>query len=185
MQIILIFAAPFRKRSRNTLLVSLLWITYLVADVTADFCVGLISNKYGDKDNAVSTIDDYLRAFWTPFLLLHLGGPDTITAFSLEDNELWLRHMLGLMVQVCLTGYVFLLTLPENTLWIPTALVFMAGVIKFAERTRSLQLASLSNFRQSMVNNPDQGSNYAKLVEELKSTQEAGLPVVILNMPNL
>ncbi|KAK7333524.1 hypothetical protein VNO80_30299 [Phaseolus coccineus] len=185
MQIILIFAAPFRKRSRNTLLVSLLWFTYLVADVTANFCVGLISNKYGDKDTAVSTIDDYLIAFWTPFLLLHLGGPDTITAFSIEDNELWRRHMLGLIVQVCLTSYVFLLTLPENTLWIPTALVFMAGVIKFAERTRSLQLASLSNFRQSMVNNPDSGPNYAKLVEELKSTQEAGLPAVIVNMPEI
>jgi len=100
MQIILIFTAPFRKRSRNTLLVSLLWFTYLVADVAANFCVGLISNKYGDKGTALATIDDYLRAFWTPFLLLHLGGPDTITAFSLEDNELWLRHMLGLIVQV-------------------------------------------------------------------------------------
>ncbi|KAK7333528.1 hypothetical protein VNO80_30303 [Phaseolus coccineus] len=187
MQIILIFAAPFRKRSRNILLASLLWSTYLAADVTANFCVGLISNKYGDKDNAVSTTDDNLRAFWTPFLLLHLGGPDTITAFSIEDNELWRRHMLGLMVQVCLTGYVLLLTLPENPLWIPTALVFMAGVIKFAERTRSLQHASLSNFRLSMVHDPDPdpGSNYSKLVEELKSRQEAGLPAEIINMPEM
>jgi len=112
MQIILIFAAPFRKRSRNTLLLSLLWFTYLAADVTASFCVGLISNRYGDKDT-VSTIDDYLRAFWTPFLLLHLGGPDTITAFSLEDNELWRRHMLGLMIQVNL---IFLYFLSHSTL---------------------------------------------------------------------
>ena len=89
--------------------------------------------------------------------------------------------MTYLYSQVCLTGYVFLLTLPENTLWIPTALVFMAGVIKFAERTCSLKLASLSNFRKSMVNNPDTGPNYAKLVEELISRQEAGLPAVIVN----
>ncbi|BAT88910.1 hypothetical protein VIGAN_05255600 [Vigna angularis var. angularis] len=185
MQIVLIFIAPFRKRSRNTLLVSVLWFTYLVADVTAEFCVGLISNKYGDKDTAVSTIDDYLRAFWTPFLLLHLGGPDTITAFSLEDNELWLRHMLAFTVQVCLTGYVFLLTLPENTLLIPTVLVFMAGVIKFAERTISLQHASADNFRQSMIQNADPGPNYAKLMHELKSRQEAGLPAQIVTMPEI
>lgn len=31
-----------------------------------------------------------LQIFWAPFLLLHLGGPDTITAYSLEDIELWL-----------------------------------------------------------------------------------------------
>jgi len=80
---------------------------------------------------------------------------------------------------------VFLLTLPENTLWIPTALVFMAGVIKFAERTRSLQCASLSNFRQSMVQHPDPGPNYAKLMEELKSIQEAGLPAAIVTMPEI
>nr|KYP35498.1 hypothetical protein KK1_043466 [Cajanus cajan] len=170
LQIILIVLAPFRKRSRKNILVLLLWSTYLLADFTASFCVGLISNKYGDEDTPISSVNDFLLAFWTPFLLLHLGGPDPITAFALEDNELWLRHMLGLIVQVCLTGYVFLLTLPENTLWLPTSLVFMAGVIKFAERTRSLQRASVSNFRQSMVRQPDPGPNYAKLMEEFNLT---------------
>ncbi|KAL2619032.1 hypothetical protein AAZV13_08G280700 [Glycine max] len=185
LQITLIFLAPFRKRSRKSYLVLLLWSTYLLADYTANFCVGLISNKYGDEDTPISSVNDFLLAFWTPFLLLHLGGPDTITAFALEDNELWLRHMLGLIVQVCLTAYVFLLTLPENTLWIPTALVFTAGIIKFAERTRSLQLASVGHFRQSIVRKPDPGPNYAKLMEELKSRVDAGLPTEIVTMPEI
>ncbi|XP_027340999.1 uncharacterized protein LOC113854283 [Abrus precatorius] len=185
LQIILIFMAPMRKRTKKSILVMLLWSTYLLADYTANFCVGLISNKYADEDKPSSTINDFVLAFWTPFLLLHLGGPDTITAFSLEDNELWLRHMLGLIVQVCLTSYVFLLTLPENTLWLPTTFVFLAGIIKFAERTRSLQLASVSNFRQSMVRKPDPGPNYAKLMEELKSRRDAGLPAKIVKMPEI
>lgn len=46
-------------------------------------------------------------AFWAPFLLVHLGGPDTITAYSLEGNELWLRHLLNLVVQVGVAFYVF------------------------------------------------------------------------------
>ncbi|GJN12070.1 hypothetical protein PR202_ga30315 [Eleusine coracana subsp. coracana] len=37
-----------------------------------------------------------LIAFWAPFLLLHLAGPDNITAYSLEDNKLWKRHLLTL-----------------------------------------------------------------------------------------
>lgn len=90
-----------------------------------------------------------------------------------------------LYLQVCLTAYVFLLTLPENTLWIPTALVFTAGIIKFAERTRSLQLASVGHFRQSIVRKPDPGPNYAKLMEELKSRVDAGLPTEIVTMPEI
>jgi len=61
----------------------------------------------------------------------------------------------------------------------------MAGLIKFAERTRSLQLASLGNFRQSMVHDPDPGPNYAKLMDELKSRREAGLPAEIVTMPEI
>src|ERR1044072_8871480 len=99
LQIILIFLAPFRKRTRKRTLSILLWSTYLLADNTANFCVGLVSNKYGDKDSSISDINDFMLTLWAPFLLLHLGGPDTITAFALEDNELWLRHMLGLIVQ--------------------------------------------------------------------------------------
>ncbi|KAK7305133.1 hypothetical protein VNO77_43033 [Canavalia gladiata] len=152
LQITLIFLAPFRKRTRNSMVLVLLWFTYLFADYTANYGVGLISNKYGDEGTFNSN-NGFLIAFWAPFLLLHLGGPDTITAFSLEDNELWLRHMLGLIVQVCLTAYVFLLTLPANTFWLPTTLIFLAGIIKFAERTRSLQLASIKNFQQSSLPN--------------------------------
>ncbi|WRX13786.1 protein of unknown function DUF4220 - like 1 [Theobroma cacao] len=41
-----------------------------------------------------------LAVFWTPFLLWHLGSPHNITAYSLEDNEMWLRHFLGMVFQV-------------------------------------------------------------------------------------
>ncbi|KAB8094794.1 hypothetical protein EE612_022137, partial [Oryza sativa] len=33
-----------------------------------------------------------LVAFWAPFFLLHLGGPDSITAYELEDNQLVTRR---------------------------------------------------------------------------------------------
>ncbi|KAL2322633.1 hypothetical protein Fmac_027012 [Flemingia macrophylla] len=156
LQIILIFLATLRKRSRSNILVVVLWFAYLLADSTAIFCIGLISTKFEDEggDKPILGVNDFLLAFWAPFLLLHLGGPDSITALAMEDNALWLRHLLGLIVQVCLTGYAFLLTLPENTLWLPTALVFTAGIIKFAEKIRSLQLASASSTLQSILRDP-------------------------------
>ncbi|OMO51017.1 hypothetical protein CCACVL1_30046 [Corchorus capsularis] len=76
-------------------------------------------------------------------LLLHLGGPDTITAYVLEDNQLWTRHLLGLVVQTSLVIYVLFLSWTSS--WLPHVMnssMFIAGIIKYIERTWSLMLAS-------------------------------------------
>ena len=146
------------------------------AEVTS--CGG---DKQRDALSSSNNID--LLAFWAPFLLVHLGGPDTITAFALEDNELWRRHFFSLIVQLAATVYVFWLTLPKNKLWIPTLLMFGAGIIKYLERTFALFLASLNRFRESMLKEPDPGPNYAKLMEEYSSKKEAGLPTHIEMTP--
>ncbi|BFG15887.1 hypothetical protein CerSpe_021610 [Prunus speciosa] len=177
LQTILILCAPFRKRTPNIWIIFIVWTSYLLADWAANFAVGLISNRQGNNPGS-----DYARdllAFWAPFLLLHLGGPDTITAFALEDNTLWLRHFLGLIFQVIATVYVFGESLPINKLWLPTCLLFLAGIIKYAERTRGLYGASLDNFKEAMVKKPDPGPNYAKLMEEYSSKKEAELPTHI------
>ncbi|CBI36704.3 unnamed protein product, partial [Vitis vinifera] len=72
-----------------------------------------------------------ILAFWAPFLLLHLGGPDTITAYSMEDNELWSWE-----------------GMPLNIMAIP---MFVAGLIKYGERTWALRSASSSQFREAML----------------------------------
>ncbi|KAK2662694.1 hypothetical protein Ddye_001268 [Dipteronia dyeriana] len=118
-----------------------------------------------------------------PWSCLHLGGPDTITAFALEDNELWLRHLLGLIFQAVAAVYVFLQSLPKNILAVPAGLMFLAGIIKYLERTRALYLASLDRFRDSMLKQPDPGPNYAKLMEEYASKREARLPTQIIMIP--
>ncbi|KAH7859016.1 hypothetical protein Vadar_030452 [Vaccinium darrowii] len=126
--------------------------------------------------------------FWAPFLLLHLGGPDTITAFALEDNELWPRHLLQLVVQLATSAYVFILTLfSNNQLWLPTLLMFISALIKSTERTRSLYLASWRRFRDSMLREPDPGPNYHNLImDDYFPNQESGLPsrINIIDPPN-
>ncbi|KAF7845335.1 uncharacterized protein G2W53_002240 [Senna tora] len=177
LQFFLIVSAPLRKRTKSFIIL-FVWLAYLLADWAASFCVGLISKN--QSNNPIFSKNDYLMAFWAPFLLLHLGGPDTITAFALEDNELWLRHLLSLIFQALSTAYVFFLTLPDNKLWFPTVLLFLAGISKFGERTYALYLSSINTFRQSMVPEPDPGPNYAKLVEEHTSREQAGLPAQII-----
>lgn len=179
LQTFLILFAPLRKRTARAWLIMPIWSAYLLADWAANFAVGLISNSQGNsapQQNQDRTDD--LLAFWAPFLLVHLGGPDTITAFALEDNELWLRHLLGLIFQCLAAFYIFIKSL-GNKLWLPIVLMFVAGIIKYSERTRSLYLASLDSFRGSMLTDPDPGPNYAKLMDEYYSKKEAKLPTRI------
>ncbi|KAL5550749.1 hypothetical protein UlMin_000925 [Ulmus minor] len=183
LQTILIISAPSRKRTAHKLVIFLIWSSYVLADWVAYFAVGHIATTKSDDTDEDVNQDDDLKAFWAPFLLVHLGGPHSVTAFSLEDNELWLRHFLGLITQVLTTLYVFIQTVPGNRLWIPTVLMFLAGIIKYAERTRSLYLASLDSFRESLMKLPDPGPNYAKLMEEYSSKREAGLPTRIVLAP--
>ncbi|XP_031276700.1 uncharacterized protein LOC116135135 [Pistacia vera] len=70
------------------------------ADWVATVALGILAKNSGDFKNSYSKSNHLLQAFWAPFLLLHLGGPDTTTAYSLEDNYLWLRHFLGMLVQI-------------------------------------------------------------------------------------
>ncbi|THG17405.1 hypothetical protein TEA_029778 [Camellia sinensis var. sinensis] len=79
LQILLIFCAPLRKRMSSAFVTTPLWWAYLLADITANFAVGLISKSQWSTSGSETSPD--LLAFWAPFLLVHLGGPDTITAF--------------------------------------------------------------------------------------------------------
>ncbi|KAF5204910.1 putative Transmembrane protein, partial [Thalictrum thalictroides] len=180
LQILLILFSSLRKRNASKWIITLIWLAYLLADWVAAFALGLIANSKDDTPSSKKNME--LLAFWAPFLLLHLGGPDTITAFSLEDNELWIRHLLGLLFQFMAAAYIFLQSIPYNELWLPTLFMFLAGLVKYAERTRALYLASMSTFKDSMLTEPDPGPNYAKLMAEYQSMSEANLPAEIIIM---
>ncbi|KAL2320011.1 hypothetical protein Fmac_028980 [Flemingia macrophylla] len=75
----------------NSLTRPLLWSAYVLADWIATVAMGVISSNIGDiynKGEHPKSVDPQLLAFWATFFLIHRGGPDTITAFSLEDNDL-------------------------------------------------------------------------------------------------
>ncbi|KAF9613241.1 hypothetical protein IFM89_006342 [Coptis chinensis] len=155
-QIVLVLLAPLRKKKQQNRIARFIWLVYLLADWVAIFTLGLLSNNQNDDSSGLNGRDDLL-ALWAPFLLLHLGGPDTITAFALEDNELWLRHLIGLIYQLIPAGYVFIRSFPTNTLLVPTIFIFPVGIVKYVERTLSLYGASFDALNTECMN-PMRGS---------------------------
>ncbi|TVU24085.1 hypothetical protein EJB05_26481, partial [Eragrostis curvula] len=176
LQVFLLFAGGLRKRIAEWWLRVPLWLAYLLADFIAVYALGNLSQnqKLCDKSRDGEL---HLLVFWAPFLILHLGGQDTITAFAVEDNELWLRHLLSLVSQVVLAGYVYWKSRPGAVrLVVPAAVMFVAGVTKYGERTLALRAASMGSLRSSMLTPPDPG-------RITPSSTDAGLVARIVIVP--
>jgi hypothetical protein len=144
LQVFLLMFAWIRRHSVSTFARLLLWLAYQLADSTALFTLGhlSISSKLPEHQ---------LVAFWAPFLLVHLGGQDTISAYSFEDNRLWLRHLETLVLQVLAAAYVLYKYMPSSeTLVIAAAvLIFVVGILKYGERIWALRCASFDNMWSS------------------------------------
>ncbi|XP_015887304.1 uncharacterized protein LOC107422381 isoform X2 [Ziziphus jujuba] len=164
LQVFLLLVAPFRQTTSRTFVIMSIWSAYLLADWVAAVSIGLITKSQTDHSLDPHTENLHIFAFWASFLLIHLGGPDSITSFSIEDNELWLRHLFSLILQVVAVAYSFFLTLPKNNLQLPTMLVFFVGIIKFSERIAALYLASLDRFGSTVLPEPNPGPDYRDAV---------------------
>uniref|UniRef100_A0A8R7UQQ9 DUF4220 domain-containing protein n=1 Tax=Triticum urartu TaxID=4572 RepID=A0A8R7UQQ9_TRIUA len=136
---LLIFA---RMRRQNISIISrtLLWLAYLLADYIAVYILGhmsLCGKSHGHQQ---------LMAFWALFLLVHLGGQDNITAYSIQDSQLWLRHLLSFVPQTVGVAYVLYKYVAGSwTLVTAAVLIFVSGVLKYGERVWALNSSSLHN----------------------------------------
>ncbi|VAH41500.1 unnamed protein product [Triticum turgidum subsp. durum] len=182
LQVILLITAEIRRRKDSSVLRAVVWSAYLLADTTAIYTLGHMSVTSRSPEHE-------LVAFWAPFLLLHLGGQDNITAYSIEDNWLWMRHLQSFIVQVLAAAYV----LYESSIFSgggrgmlqqATILMFVVGVVKYAERVWALKCASSSTLS---------GKNYrsfGRVVIEGRQRYRTGmiqsgssLAILLLNIP--
>ncbi|CAL5028788.1 unnamed protein product [Urochloa decumbens] len=149
LQVLLLVFAGIRRRQPSAILRILLWQAYQLADSTAIYAVGHLSLSSTTRKHK-------LVAFWAPFLLLHLGGPDNITAYALEDSKLWLRHLQNLVIQVLGAAYVIYKYVAggDSYLLLASILVFLVGVVKYVERTWALKWGNLDHIRSSLKEPP-------------------------------
>ncbi|KAL7193553.1 hypothetical protein ACSBR2_025207 [Camellia fascicularis] len=137
LQIILFVFGKRRKNMSSIWINVIVWLAYIMADSVATVALG----KLSDAQNNIPNPNNALQALWAPLLLLHLGGLDTITAYSLEDNQLWITHFLGMGVQAIVA--ISVIVMSWRHFWFSYMLIpaFVAGIIKYGERTWALKLA--------------------------------------------
>ncbi|CAK9137821.1 unnamed protein product [Ilex paraguariensis] len=147
-QVLLILPGNIRKRNSSICVTVFLWILYTAADKVAIYAISIVSRSITDPFLPHNRV---LVSFWTTILLLHLGFPNTITAFSLDDNQLWLRQSLTLVTQVGFVVYILL-----RALWgITQRLVLVFAIV-------CVSMAGLLN--------------YTDMVATYSSTINAGIP---------
>ncbi|KAK6939089.1 Protein of unknown function DUF594, partial [Dillenia turbinata] len=186
LQMSLIHLGSRRRYNTNNWIRMYLWSAYLMADWIATVALGVLTNDPGNNNNNnANASTNELSTFWAPFLLLHLGGPDTITAYALEDNELWLRHLLGLVVRTAVALYIFLTNWGSSWLSFLSIPMLVAGFVKDGEKTLALKSANTEEFRDSLLTAPDSGPNYAKFMEEFCLKKAEGFSVTTKHVEEL
>ncbi|VAI00475.1 unnamed protein product [Triticum turgidum subsp. durum] len=161
LQYFLAFAAIHRRRSIPSSLRFFIWLAFLGSDALAisALATALLTQQKkttgGDDDltRVVLAIPTSITAggkngglqiFWAPVLLLHLAGPDSITAYNIEDNELWKRHIMTVIYKVTGAIYVFYQSWSgESKLLTAAVLLFIAGTLKCVEKPMALKSASI------------------------------------------
>jgi hypothetical protein len=144
LQVFLLGFAGLRRRNIPTVVRVILWLSYLLADSMAVYILGHMSIRYKLGEH------QEFMAFWASFLLVHLGGQDTITAYAMEDNNLWLRHLLTLIVQAVGAGYVLYKYIAGSEAMFMSAaiLMFTTGTGRGCGHSRLLTWAASASSRQ-------------------------------------
>jgi hypothetical protein len=95
----------------------------------AIFSLGILARSVANTTNP-----NLIPVFWAPILLVHIGGPGTISAYSMHElDKLLINHLLQLVTRVGVVGYV-LFRLRENAFMLVAIPIFISGMIKYGER---------------------------------------------------
>ncbi|KAF7074345.1 hypothetical protein CFC21_079229 [Triticum aestivum] len=150
-QWLLFFSASMRKLPIPSLYRYGIWMSYLGSDALAIYALATLFNRQGRQDCSSGQGTSILEVVWAPVLLIHLGGQDLITAYNIEDNELWTRHIFTSVSQVTVAIYVFCKSWPggDMRLLLASICLFVVGILKCVEKPQALRSASINSLVSS------------------------------------
>jgi hypothetical protein len=77
-----------------------IWLSYVGGDAVTIYALATLFNREKKRQYHSANGSNVLEVLWVPILLMHLGGQISISAYNIEDNELWRRHILTAVAQV-------------------------------------------------------------------------------------
>ncbi|XP_030535566.1 uncharacterized protein LOC115744488 [Rhodamnia argentea] len=141
-QAVLLFGNRRRSMTGRTgiLMRTIFWVTYLFATEVIPYSLGKLTGlRVIDPAQPDPNIE--LKAFLAPLLLLQLGYPDNITAYSMEDNRLGWRQVLNMAIVVAVVTGVLIRCWSYSIFVFLYFPMFVAGIVKYAEGVWALKFA--------------------------------------------
>ncbi|KAF7082128.1 hypothetical protein CFC21_086008 [Triticum aestivum] len=140
-QCFLFFSSMVRRFALPSWLRLFMWLAYLGGDALAIYALATLFNRHKQLPPDGSG----LEVLWTPVLLIHLGGQHPMTAYSIEDNELWARHAITVVSQVTVALYVFCKSWSgEKRLLQSAILLFVVGIVRSVQKPWALKNGSIT-----------------------------------------
>ncbi|KAL4301155.1 hypothetical protein S245_061131 [Arachis hypogaea] len=140
MQVILTVFGSRRKDVPGMWIRFTVWFTYLLSASLTKIIIGKLTVIPG-SDPDERNIRRELKAMFAPLLLVQIGNPDAITAYSIEDNRLGLRQLLALVLQVAVVIWIVVKSWTQSKLSYLYLPLFVSGLIKYGEVVWALKSA--------------------------------------------
>uniref|UniRef100_A0ACD5ZEE1 Uncharacterized protein n=1 Tax=Avena sativa TaxID=4498 RepID=A0ACD5ZEE1_AVESA len=147
-QYILFFSSMARRCALRPMLRLFIWLAYLGGDALAIYALATLFNRHRQGQGQGQQHDGSgLEVLWAPILLIHLGGQHVMIAYSIQDNELWMRHTITVMSQVMVALYIFCRSWSgeEKRLLQAAILLFVVGIIRYTQRPWGMMAATVSS----------------------------------------
>lgn len=161
----LFFSSASRKFHTRGWFRFFIWLSYLGSDALAIYALVTLFNRQRQPSPSTSSTASAqgssgshgLEVMWAPILLIHLVGQDPITAYNIEDNELWTGHIITVVFQVTVAVCVFRKSWSgEKRLLQAAILLLVAGFLKGSEEPWALNRASIHSLVSSSSDKNEQ-----------------------------
>ncbi|XP_056166350.1 uncharacterized protein LOC115679517 [Syzygium oleosum] len=130
-QIVLAVLGSRRKTSSGETIRFANWASYLLTSYFATLALSKLTTVRLNKSEEEG--DTELKALLAPLILLLLGNPDSITAYSVEDNRPSVRRVLNLIITFSFVVWILGRNWKTSIPMILHFPLFVAGIIKYGE----------------------------------------------------
>lgn len=129
---LLLVLGSYRRQCSNGIVKIIVWAAYTVSYTLVSYTIGLMQS-YNYRGSS-------LFAVWAVCLLLILGNVDSLSAYSLHDNDNWKRIYIGQLVQCFWVGWIVDRYGGSNS--VPLWIILAVGVFTTGTLTKSFRVAS-------------------------------------------